>query len=849
MAINRHFGMVLLLMMAATKSLAQDQKQIFIYSPNEKAGLHIAQQTETGWQEIGQLCSSDYGTWGAEKRMYHPSVARAADGSWRLVFQVNDKSPMLAVAYSKDLVNWRPQDYPIMSTRQCLSPVVFPNDNGTFDIYYKTKGGDKRWVSASADFRRFSKDEASQIGDAAWIRNTITIDGKEVDGTLFDITSTELRAITSHFDRLAKDWKVCQERMFNDKKENSFNISKPITATLKVSAQEKPISDKLIGIFFEDISYAADGGLYAELIQNRDFEYIPRDHRGWSATTSWSGSKPVVVVSVDPLSENNPHYAVLGNDTIYNEGWDGIAVTAGAKYDFSMFVRNIPAPQGKSKLKKDFVISLITEDGSVIAQAKVKTQGADWRKYEAVLTATQTCEKARLAVAGLKDEKAGIDMVSLFPRETFMGRKNGLRKDLAQVIADLKPKFVRFPGGCMSHGQGLENIYHWNHTVGPLQDRKPDFNIWGYHQTRGLGFFEYFQFCEDIGAEPLPVLAAGVPCQNSSNNRQGIGGQQGGIPMKDMPAYIQELLDLIDWANGDPATSKWAKMRADAGHPKPFNLKYIGIGNEDIISTVFEERYEMICKAIRAKYPDIKICGTVGPFHSPSADYLEGWDFTKKHPDLQYMVDEHYYESTGWFMHHRDYYDNYDRNSAKVYLGEYAASTDAKRPNVETALAEALYLTDIERNGDIVEMTSYAPMLAKDGHHNWNPDMIYFSNTEVRPTPAYETQRLFSVYGGDRYVASELKINVTRESGAASFAHRLGASVVRNSKTGKTYLKVINALPEALTLDVEGLTIPVGTKVIGFDGLPEDQQVVLKTEETTGKGLTLPPYSIRVIAL
>ena len=833
---------------------AQDTKQVFIYSPGERDGLHIAQETADGWKEIGQLCTSDYGTWGVEKRMYHPSVARAADGSWRLVFQVNDRSPLLAVAYSKNLINWRPQDYPIMSTRQCLSPVIFPNDNGTFDIYYKTKGGDKRWVSASADFRKFSKDEASQIGDAAWTRNTVSINGKEENGCLFDITPAELQTITSYFDRLAKDRQISQERMHNDKKDNPINIPKPITATLKVSGQEKPISDKLIGIFFEDISYAADGGLYAELIQNRDFEYIPRDHRGWSATTSWSGSKPVVVISVDPLSENNPHYAVLGNDTIYNEGWDGIAVTAGAKYDFSMFVRNIPAPRGKSKLKKDFVISLITEDGSVIAQAKVKTQGADWRKYEAVLTANQTCEKARLAVAGLKDEKAGIDIVSLFPRETFMGRKNGLRKDLAQVIADLKPKFVRFPGGCMSHGQGLENIYHWNHTVGPLQDRKPDFNIWGYHQTRGLGFFEYFQFCEDIGAEPLPVLAAGVPCQNSSNNRQGIGGQQGGIPMKDMPTYIQELLDLIDWANGDSATSKWAKMRADAGHPKPFNLKYIGIGNEDIISTVFEERYEMICKAIRAKYPDIKICGTVGPFHSPSADYLEGWDFTKKHPDLQYMVDEHYYESTGWFMHHRNYYDNYDRNSAKVYLGEYAASTDAKRPNVETALAEALYLTDIERNGDVVEMTSYAPMLAKNGHHNWNPDMIYFSNTEVRPTPAYETQRLFSVYGGDRYVTSELKINVTRESGATSFeeptfAHRLGASVVRNSKTGKTYLKVINALPEKLTLDVEGLTIPAGTKVIGFDGLPEDQQVVIKTEETTGKTLELPPYSIRVIEL
>ena len=838
----------------ALKAQTTDSKQVFIYCPGERAGLHMAQQTDEGWQEIGQLCSSDYSSWGPEKRMYHPSVARAADGSWRLVFQVNDKSPLLAAAYSKDLVTWRPQDYPIMSARQCLSPVIFPNDNGTFDIYFKTKGGDKRWVSASADFRKFSKDEPSQIDDAAWIRNTISIDGKEVDGCLFDVTPEELQTITSHFDRQAKDWKISQERMYNDVKDNPVNIDKPITVTLNVSNQEKPISDKLIGIFFEDISYAADGGLYAELIQNRDFEYIPKDHRGWSATTSWSGSKPVVVISVDPLSENNPHYAVLGNDTIYNEGWDGIAVTAGAKYDFSMFVRNIPAPRGKSKLKKDFVISLVNEEGIVIAQGKIKTQGSDWQKYETVLTAKQTCEKARLAVAGLKDEKAGIDMVSLFPQETFMGRKNGLRKDLAQVIADLQPKFVRFPGGCMSHGQGMENIYHWNHTVGPLQDRKPDLNIWGYHQTRGLGFFEYFQFCEDIGAEPLPVLAAGVPCQNSTNNRQGIGGQQGGISMKDMPAYIQELLDLIDWANGDPATSKWAKMRADAGHPAPFNLKYIGIGNEDIISTVFEERYEMICKAIRAKYPEIKICGTVGPFHSPSADYIEGWDFAKKHPDLQYMVDEHYYESTGWFMHHRDYYDNYDRNGVKVYLGEYAASTDVKRPNVETALAEALYLTDIERNGDVVEMTSYAPMLAKDGHHNWDPDMIYFSNTEVRPTPAYEIQKIFSVYSGDRYIPSELKIDVMPRPGETSslepaFAHRLGASVVRNSKTGKTYLKLINALPEVVILDVQGLTIPADAKAYGFDALPEDQQVVMKTEEIIGKSLALPPYSIKVIEM
>ena len=854
--------------------------QVFIYSPNERAGLHIAVLESAGWREIGQLCSSDYGTWGAEKRMYHPSVARAKDGTWRLVFQVNDRSPLLAAAYSRDLVNWRPQDYPIMSTRQCIAPVIFPNDDGSFDIYYKTKGGDKRWVSASGDFRRFRQDEPSQIENVAWTRDTATIGGTLHEGCQFEIAPSELATVKAHFARLAEDARLSSERMHDDREkrreergvrreERGMNDDRgerndergKAEAVLTVGSQEKVISDKLIGIFFEDISYAADGGLYAELVQNRDFEYTPRDRQGWNATTAWSSRKPLNIVAVDPLSENNPHYAVLGNDTIYNEGWDGIAVKAGEKYDFSMYVNLIPLLQDESSLsvpllqeglgevtpkkttpKKTFLIQLLDEHNTVLAKATLKTQGSGWQRYETVLTAKQTCGNARLAVIGQKETRAGIDIVSLFPQETFMHRKNGLRKDLAETIAALKPKFVRFPGGCMSHGQGLDNIYHWQHTVGPLQDRKPDFNIWHYHQTRGLGFYEYFQFCEDIGAEPLPVLAAGVPCQNSVNNRQGIGGQQGGIPMEQMPAYIQELLDMIDWANGDPATSRWARMRAEAGHPAPFNLKYIGIGNEDIIGTVFEERYEMICRAIREKYPEIKICGTVGPFHTPSADYLEGWDFTRKHPDLQYMVDEHYYESTGWFMHHRDYYDHYDRQGTKVYLGEWAASTKTKRPNVETALAEALYLTDIERNGDVVEMTSYAPMLAKDGHHNWNPDMIYFSNTEVRPTPAYETQRLFSVYGGDRYISSRLDI-------APELKHRVGASLVRDSKMGRKYLKLVNALPSELTLSINGLTIPAGSKAEGFDGQPEDQQIEVKTSEVSGHTITLPPYAFRVISL
>ena len=827
-------GFLALYAMMAMTVCAQDTKKVFIYSPGERAGLHIAQVTADGSQEIGQLCSSDYGTWGAEKRMYNPSLTRANDGTWRLVFQVNDRSPLFAAAYSRDLITWRPQDYPIVSTHNCIAPVVHPSADG-FEIIY-TSDGAHYCVKASSDFRQFSKgermDNQQQITEALQTTDRVQVDGKSYDGQMFEISDQELNAIIDFFNQQKKDGHLSSERMHDDAK-NPLMPRQPVSATLTVTNQEKAISDKLIGIFFEDISYAADGGLYAELVQNRDFEYSQKDRREWSVTTAWHSDRPIEIATEHPLSPQNPHYALLWSDTLWNEGWDGIAIEAGKKYDFSMYVLD-------GGQKQTFVIQLVGTDGTVLASSKLKTGAIDWQKYATVLTAKKSDAKARLAIIPQKAAHVGVDMISLFPQETFMNRKNGLRKDLAEIIAAMHPKFVRFPGGCMSHGQGLENIYHWNHTVGPLQNRTPDFNIWGYHQTRGLGFFEFFQFCEDIGAEPLPVLAAGVPCQNSNANAQGIGGQQGGIPMDQMPAYIQELLNMIEWANGDPATSVWAKMRADAGHPAPFNLKYIGIGNEDIIGTVFEERYEMICKAIRQHYPDIKICGTVGPFHTPSADYIEGWDFTKKHPDLQYMVDEHYYESTGWFMHHRDYYDHYDRSMPKVYLGEYAASTRVKRPNVETALAEALYLTDVERNGDVVEMTSYAPMLAKDGHHNWDPDMIYFSNTEVRPTPAYEVQKLFSNYGGDRYISTSLDIN-------PELRYRVGVSLVRNTKDGHRYLKLVNALPVELTLQVNGLTIPTGSTTQEFSGKPEDQSVQVITGSTAGSTITLPPYSFRVI--
>ena len=825
--------MLLFVAVSLAATSLNDQKKVFFYSPNPNGGLRMAVLENDTWDDLGRLCSSDYGTWGAEKKMYHPSLCRANDGSWRLVFQLNDIAPLFGASYSRDLVTWRPQDYPRVNSQKCKNPVVVA-EGDAFKVYYQTANGDMRRISADADFRHFIGDEAIKADVRLWHRDTVSIKGEQQTGQIFTITDAEVQRVRDDFRLQGEKWAPNNERMHDDAQK--ISIPSVINTTLTVSPnQKKNISDKLIGIFFEDISYAADGGLYAELIQNRDFEYTSKDHRGWNATSAWHSNKPIEISSEHPLHPNNPHYALIWPDTLWNEGWDGIVVEKGKKYNFSMFVF-------AGGQKQDFLIQLVGQKGQVLAQSKLKTRASDWQQFSTVLKAKASDEKGRLVIIPQKVARVGIDMVSLFPQETFMGRKNGLRKDLAQVIADLHPKFVRFPGGCMSHGQGLENIYHWNHTVGPLQSRKPDFNIWNYHQTRGLGFFEYFQFCEDIGAEPLPVLAAGVPCQNSANNAEGIGGQQGGIPMADMPAYVEEICNLIEWANGDPATNEWAKMRADAGHPKPFNLKYLGLGNEDIISTVFEERYEMISKAVRERYPDIKICGTVGPFHSPSADYTEGWDFTKKHPDLQYMVDEHYYESTGWFMHNRDYYDSYDRTAAKVYLGEWAASTNVKRPNVETALAEALYLTDIERNGDVVEMTSYAPMLSKDGHSNWNPDMIYFSNTHIRTTPAYEIQRLFSVYGGDRYIKSQFS-NLDSQ-----LAHRIGASVVRDSKTGKRYLKLVNALPSTLKIHVEGINLPATVKCQQFTGAIDDQKAKT-TEIETNEPTTLPPYSLRVIAL
>ncbi|MET3878128.1 alpha-L-arabinofuranosidase C-terminal domain-containing protein [Chitinophaga sp. OAE865] len=545
----------------------------------------------------------------------------------------------------------------------------------------------------------------------------------------------------------------------------------------------KPISPDLFGIFFEDISYAADGGLYAELIQNRSFEYTPADRYGWNPFTAWEyvtkgfGYGAISVESQSPIHPNNPHYALLtieepGQEGIglQNNGFDGIAIKKGEQYNFSVFTRLLSATP------IPLSVQLRSRKGEVYGKVSLSADAREWEKGSGVITAAATDDSAVLVITAKARGRLGIDMVSLFPVKTFHGHANGLRADLGQTIADLKPRFMRFPGGCLVHGDGLENMYRWKNTIGPIEERKEQRNIWNYHQSMGLGYFEYFQFCEDIGAKPLPVVPAAVSCQNSGGTWRIGGTGQKGLPMEEMQDYINEILDLIEYANG-PATSTWGAKRAAAGHPEPFHLEYLAIGNEDKQTPVFRERFKLIETAVRQKHPEITLIGTVGP--APAGeDFEAGWKFANENA-LQ-IVDEHYYEKPEWFLEHKRRYDSYNRSKSKVYLGEYAS-----RGNTWfNALAEAVYMTGLERNGDVVRLSSYAPLLARTGHTSWNPNLIYFTGTTITRTPNYYIQHLFSNNAGDRYYEGIVSLDNDVNT---------GASCVKDSKTGDIIIKLVNA--------------------------------------------------------
>ena len=627
-----------------------------------------------------------------------------------------------------------------------------------------------------------------------------------------------------------------------------------MTAALGLHAQKpmtapkggKVISDELIGIFFEDISSSADGGLYAELVQNGSFEYSPAERDGWGAGTAWKQIRPghslgTLQVRMDNgIHPNNPTYMRLIVERtrefhdytgwkgfgLQNDGFDGISVKAGAQYDFSVFMRNVDAAA------KDVRIVLAEPQGwgkdpKLLAEATLQVSDASWKKYEAVLTPNADCKNAMLQLLVLNTGALDVDMVSLMPEDTYKG--HGLRKDLAQALADLHPKFMRFPGGCVVHGggDGFWDTYRWKTTIGPKEQRRGLKNTWGYHQSMGLGYYEYFQFCEDLQMEPLPILPCGVSCQGTNGGWNMWPTQaQDVVPMSEMDEWVQDALDLIEWANGDQ-TTKWGRIRAEQGHPAPFNLKYLGIGNEEKISPEFAERFKYMYEKIQKAHPEIVIVGTAGPgSHPENPDYENGW---KLADELGMpIIDEHYYEPNAYFLSSRQY-DNYPRDrKTKVYLGEYAS----KDKKLIDALAEGLYLLHVERNGDVVCMTSYAPLFARKNATNWNPDLIYFDNERPFLTCSYYVQQLFGLSSGDRYYGDCVTIEnpdcATRWNGlpeGQNGGNLQDQSVVLNTKTRKLYVKLCNAGGEAKTVRVNlsrfGLK-KMATKTV-LSGQPEDE--------------------------
>lgn len=643
----------------------------------------------------------------------------------------------------------------------------------------------------------------------------------------------------------------------------AFAQSPDRQAKINLHVKDTPvaISPDLFGIFFEDLNYAADGGLYAELVQNRSFEYTAKDNKAWNPLTEWTlvergGKGSVSVESENPLNANNPHYALLKVELagegvgLSNNGFDGIVLKSGEKYDLSIFAKTFDRSGVALQIK------LENDQGEMLAETIINSITPDWTQYTATLQPAADTAHGKIVVLSRSSGSIGIDMVSLFPQKTFHGRKNGLREDLAQVIADLKPKFVRFPGGCLAHGDGLDNMYRWKDTIGPIETRKAQPNIWRYHQTVGLGYFEYFQFCEDIGAKPLPVVAAGVCCQNTGASITGKWGQgQQGLPLEQMPAYIQEVLDLIEYANG-PATSVWGAKRAAAGHPEPFNLKYLGVGNEDHITPTFEERFKMLHDAITAKHPEITVIGTVGPFHS-GEDFDKGWDIARK-LKVQ-MVDEHYYVPPNWFWENLARYDTYDRKSSKVYLGEYAAHDDKRKTTLRAALAEAAYMTGLERNGDVVLLSSYAPLLGKHKHTQWNPDLIYFDNTTISPTINYQVQKLFGNNSADAMLPLTVQyVDEAKKPKEPSFA----ASCVKDSKTGDIIVKLVSRAESATKLQVnlpESIAIADKARTTVLSGDPMAENLFgkpAKVEPVTSTlnvshsfNVELPVHSFMVIRI
>ncbi len=575
-----------------------------------------------------------------------------------------------------------------------------------------------------------------------------------------------------------------------------------------------PVQPTMYGIFFEDINYAADGGLYAEMVKNRSFEF-PQHLMGWRAFGNFE-------VEDDGPFERNPHFVRLKYSGhrdkftgLENEGFFGIAVKEGATYRFSLWAR---CPEGgKSTLEVSFVDNDTMGEDQRFATVNVEISGKEWKKYTTTLKSPRTEPKGALRIF-LAGDKATTDVehISLFPTDTWKGRENGMRKDLAQALFDMHPGVFRFPGGCIVEGTDLSTRYQWKNSVGPVENRPLNENRWhytfghrfypDYFQSYGLGFFEYFQLCEDFGCEPLPVISCGLSCQfqNPDPTKPGVH-----VALDDLDSYIQDALDLVEFANG-PVDSKWGKVRAEMGHPEPFNLKFLGVGNEQ---WDYDE-----------KYPNLKLIGTTGP-------NSEGWDFDLLQPRMKQLkvdlYDEHYYRNEAWFLSHGLRYDTYDRKGPRVFAGEYACHGDGKKWNhFETSLYEAAHMTGIERNADIVHMATYAPLFAHVEGWQWRPDAIWFDNLRSFKSVSYYVQQLYAMNKGTNVLP--LTMNGKPVAGQEG-QDGLFASSVFDKTTGEVIVKVVNTSdkPQPLSIQLNGMKGTHTAQIItlSHDGMDDENSL------------------------
>lgn len=580
--------------------------------------------------------------------------------------------------------------------------------------------------------------------------------------------------------------------------------------TVQADKPGAPVSPTMWGVFFEDINLGADGGMYAELIKNRSFEFF-KPLMGWQLRSSKAmgsvnfGSN-FLIINRPEMAETNPRYLqVKLNNTpkdslgLTNEGFRGMGIKQGLRYDFSVLYR-LQSSNAKMHLE------LVSEKGAIIGTGIFvpKNTGDVWQKGETSFIATATDPKAKLNIWFEGNGTLDVDMLSLFPSDTWKGRKGGLRADMIQMLADLKPGFIRFPGGCIVEGHDLSVRYQWKRTIGPVEDRKLLINRWNYEfahrptpdyfQTFGLGFFEYFQMSEDIGAEPLPILNCGMACQFNSAEV---------APIEDLAPYVQDALDLIEFANGSTST-KWGKIRADMGHPAPFNLKMLGVGNENW-GPQYIERLKIFQAAIKREHPNIKLVCSSGINHSGELfDYLNQ---ELREMKVEY-IDEHYYSRPEWFLANAKRYDSYDRKStSKVFAGEYAGQTDRtvsvnNKNNWRAALAEAAYMTGLERNADVVEMASYAPLFGHTDGWQWKPNLIWVDNLKIMATPNYHVQKLYANNKGSQVIPILYKDKLP-----ATGQDSLYASATLDKSSNELIIKIVNASSKAqiAELNIDGV--------------------------------------------